>query len=1435
MRKVYLKRLMATVLLLCTLLSMCVVSVSATDTDYMGIAVSKEHEKDLSSIFATPAGAAEYDQETHVVDLIVGTTLQLYAVKTSSVENGIVWESSDPTVATVTADGVLMTESEGQATITAASGTMRATILVNVCKSFTLTSSKVNMSINKLAELELAMNGDLTKYIYYSKWNSTNEYIAVVGSGLMLASKEGSGQIIANIYEIDGDDLVDVAACEIIVHPDIASVQIANKRTELELGKTMKLNVQTVPEKQNVIWVLSDESLATIENGILTATGVGNLTIYAYAGCWTYNKYEINPEVVSTLELEIWSDSTIKHAVEIPDKAKGEVTVDKTEALAGETVTIYTENVYENNGTEYEMFGASAISIVDANGMAVSAKSLGRGVFSFEMPKSAVKISAIYSSMYNVTYETAIKANFARDDVRVASITINEYVGGSFNGSFLFSENEISFSRAKCSHGIAIRNEDGSISIDVDDNRDIATKITIDLYANAQEVTNGSHTITAAGDMSLMLENSFVACNVGDINENSRVVTVNEVNNIVSDSVFPISTKDNIVIHGEALSVIKSKRIKLILELPEAKIILPYHSLNEIDVEEGDFTIFDIQKNTSTLIGDEKTIGTYTLIVHTYTGTGARKNQLSMIGESSIEIVTDVPGKLTLQTGLTTYTSDANGRFNFDSLLGIGSFVVSGTTAAFSVGDIIFTAIIVILIIGAFVALFFLLKRNGFIGKTPTPTPTAEEPDTGSIVDDDTDEFDDEEFKTVDDILKNANLGDEISVIRTDACNELVEEINLAGEELDLCSGDANIINKISDASAEIESPSENLFHILQEYKTLLTEFNESKYNLENDKHNGSEIINMPYDEVTSDTIHRATDKLRESIANCKLSRKQLENCFDEVVKAIAVDKQNQSELLESRESLLVILKMFGQRKTEIYDEYYQQVEFVLSETENIITNPDLKQIESEFGLIDKANLFIRTFTEAVEVAGKGTSLLKNRFSDKTDMDNTAVSVSDYIEKLDQLVAIGTSLSEDHKDFMKRCAEFIEKQQEDEANRLAAVEAAVSDARLDLSNSLTRLNEAQKEYLKQAENAESSIKAIEHNGKLKLCYSTIVDTVKDADVNFRSFVDNRNIVESNNEIYIEFKNDFNVEWIREVAVSVKTYSRILEDSTKDLINLQHQCDLICKQEQIVETRQTLLDSIQAGRELSDQTQKRIETIKGLEIVKSNIVSTEDLNCIMLAVEAGVETLDSHINDANEDVNKNDVDGSRLKAHIDEVNSYISNVQENTEIMEEELDRVLKEYDEFETRHATEIASKEEKKMNEMFALVAQRKGYEMQYESNDLIRHEKIRMAFEEHAKTVKYLRSLENPTEEHRVLQEYSDSVYRNVNELLVSGHFENNGEFDSDIADKIQADLDLEIHSRNILMTENQEATFGTPKFPKRKIEQLQAQMNAQNPYIS
>lgn len=242
----------------------------------------------------------------------------------------VTWNSSDASIASV-AKGKVKALKEGTTTISAKAGEKTATCSVVVAKRIIAVTS---VSLNK-TELSLTKGQSETLVATIKpddatdktvSWSSSNTGVATVEDGKVTAVGGGEATITAKAGEFE-------ATCHITVTVPVTSISLDKTTMTIEEGTTASLTATVQPNDasdKSVEWSSSDESVAMVENGTITAVKEGSATIMARAGDKTAEcKVTVSKKVIivtsvelnkSTLELKK-GESEILSATVTPDDA----------------------------------------------------------------------------------------------------------------------------------------------------------------------------------------------------------------------------------------------------------------------------------------------------------------------------------------------------------------------------------------------------------------------------------------------------------------------------------------------------------------------------------------------------------------------------------------------------------------------------------------------------------------------------------------------------------------------------------------------------------------------------------------------------------------------------------------------------------------------------------------------------------------------------------------------------------------------------------------------------------------------------------------------------------------------------------------------------------------------------------------------------------
>ena len=217
------------------------------------------------------------------LSLAVGETATLTAtVKPDDAsDKNVAWASSDESVAKV-ADGNVTAVKSGKATITAKCGGKTAECAVTVTVptgSVTLDKTSLSLAVGETAQLIATVRPDDATDKNVS-WTSSDESVAKVDNGMVTAVKAGKVAITAKC----GDK---TAECAVTVTVPTGSVTLDKATLTLAVGETATLTATVKPDDatdKNVTWTSSDESVAKVADGRVTAVKAGKATITARCG-----------------------------------------------------------------------------------------------------------------------------------------------------------------------------------------------------------------------------------------------------------------------------------------------------------------------------------------------------------------------------------------------------------------------------------------------------------------------------------------------------------------------------------------------------------------------------------------------------------------------------------------------------------------------------------------------------------------------------------------------------------------------------------------------------------------------------------------------------------------------------------------------------------------------------------------------------------------------------------------------------------------------------------------------------------------------------------------------------------------------------------------------------------------------------------------------
>ena len=372
------------------------------------------------------------------VSLKAGETVTLTATvkPDDATDKTVTWSTSDARVATVN-DGVVTAKKVGTATITAKAGdksaTCEITVVATPVTSVTLNKTSASVKAGETVTLTATVKPDdaTDKTV---TWSTSDARVATVNDGVVTAKKVGTATITAKA----GDKS---ATCEItVVSTPVTAVTLNKTYVSLKAGETVTLTATVKPDDatdKTVTWGSSDESVAKVENGIVTAIGKGLSTITAKAGdtsatCMVTVSVPVENVTLNKTELVLQKgQEEVLVALVSPDDA-----TDKTINWSSSNVSVV--RVDQNGAVAAEGAGTAVITASAGTKSATCTITVTIPVesISLNMTERTIKVNetVLLKAEINPSDATTKSIQWSSSDVSIVSVGSNGMVKGLKEG-----------------------------------------------------------------------------------------------------------------------------------------------------------------------------------------------------------------------------------------------------------------------------------------------------------------------------------------------------------------------------------------------------------------------------------------------------------------------------------------------------------------------------------------------------------------------------------------------------------------------------------------------------------------------------------------------------------------------------------------------------------------------------------------------------------------------------------------------------------------------------------------------------------------------------------------------------------------------------------------------------------------------------------------
>ena len=228
-----------------------------------------------------------------------GNTTQMSAVLKDASGNTVTgqsvsWTSADATVANVSSSGLITLKKQGSTTVTAADGSITASVTVTVTappvaaialSPTTVTGVPGNTST--LSAVPEDASGNTVSGVTLA-WSSSNTAVATVSAGTVTLVKQGTATITVSGSGVSATASVTVNAP---APPAVASVVVTPSSISLGVGKTSQLTATAMDASGNAMsgaaisWSSSNTGMATVSGtGVVQAIVAGTAIMTATSG-----------------------------------------------------------------------------------------------------------------------------------------------------------------------------------------------------------------------------------------------------------------------------------------------------------------------------------------------------------------------------------------------------------------------------------------------------------------------------------------------------------------------------------------------------------------------------------------------------------------------------------------------------------------------------------------------------------------------------------------------------------------------------------------------------------------------------------------------------------------------------------------------------------------------------------------------------------------------------------------------------------------------------------------------------------------------------------------------------------------------------------------------------------------------------------------------